>query len=108
MTRAWRKSLPMRYREPGRLRWRLAELLEDAGYKISPYELYPAQGYHRQKRSDCYSWEGFGELNGVTVWFTSWDTMTECVRFGIHIEPDGSPTNLLVSARALLHKEDER
>lgn len=75
--------------EPGRLRWALAALLEkELGITISPYDLYPAQGWWRSSSDSMQArWDGYGTRvdNGieVKVHVFSWDTMTKCVRWGI-------------------------
>lgn len=79
--------------EPGRLRWKMAEMLQALGVEITPYTIYPTTGWYRTSRyADCYRWEGWGKtralLNlpvGFDVHIYSWDTMTACARQGIEL-----------------------
>ncbi len=58
---------------------------------ISDDDLRPAQGYWRQKRADVHAWEAGIHVDGVPcdVTLTSWDSMTECARYGVTLEADG-------------------
>lgn len=84
---------------------RLTRMIESAGF--SDVCLYPAKGAWRtDKRLDVNPWEGSarsaGFLNqphGIRVSFAGWSTMTECVRRGIEIEPDGAWWQLRVCAK---------
>lgn len=77
--------------EPGRLRWRLSELLEEEGFIVSAYDLKPAQGYWRSNPFvDVYRWEAYGkDSKGITTSFDSWNTMGDCVKYGIEVVRDG-------------------
>lgn len=82
----------------GRLRKRLARLIEAHGFRV--VRLHAAQGYVRAPRGttgewdDCYRWEGYvrraDSESDLEFHIGSFDTMTECVRYGLRIERDGS------------------
>lgn len=75
--------------EWGAKRRKLAELLKAEGYEMDM--ILPAQGVYRSSPfHDCYRWEGWGKRPGVNIniYFSSWDTITACVRNGIEIAPD--------------------
>lgn len=82
--------------EPGRLKIRLAELLQAEGFDISEYDLDDPKGYWRSA-ADCYRWEGTGkhpDFEKLMVIVSSWETMTQCVRYGIEIwHEDGDLAN---------------
>lgn len=83
----------------GRKRQRLAELLEAEGYLIDLITV--AQGRDRSDfRRDIMRWEAWGkkilkheppgytELANINTWFGSYDTITDCVRYGITLTPE--------------------
>lgn len=81
---------------------KLARLLQNtAGVPVRAQNLFPAQGYYRSSRSmlnDGPRWDGHGSASpsGAIVStgnlyyprFYSYDTMTNCVRFGIRLDED--------------------
>jgi hypothetical protein len=81
-------------REPGRIRRRLAAVLNKSIPNINgvcvvwkPEQLFPATGrYRTDVRMDCCRWEGFCHLAGrpeqVFTDVHSWHTMRECVAAG--------------------------
>jgi hypothetical protein len=72
----------------GKTRWKLAALLMEAipGSYFEPHRLnsqYPAWA---SAQGGACSWYGDGLLSdGRGVHVYSWDTMTDCVRYGIEI-----------------------
>lgn len=69
--------------EPGRIKEKLALLLQAQGYAVSEYELERVYG---NKYNDLARWNGYeGQYHpDVTrIFFYSWDSMTDCVRYGI-------------------------
>ena len=81
--------------KPGRIRIRLAELLSvELGWLIDPSDLWPQQGAWRTDvRLDVFRWEGLipgDELiphqKGRKVGVYCWDSMTDCVRYGVGAE----------------------
>ena len=74
---------------PLRISERLIELIEQIGFRS--VRLRPANGTWRTAiRRDIYRWEGSGISagyvhlpDGMGVSFASWDTMTDCVRYGV-------------------------
>lgn len=69
------------------LRERLCARLADVGFKVAPTDIHPAMGGARSSPNiDAYRWEAHGLVDGVTAWIVSYDTMTDCARFGI--DPD--------------------
>lgn len=58
---------------------------------MSPFDLHEAKGYWRIRgiEEDCPKWSGYGTMpDGLLAIFDSYDTMSECVRFGITITHD--------------------
>lgn len=82
-------------RTPGRVRIRLAELLEAAmpQLTVNPVDLYDARGsYRTSARADAPRWEGYArlkELPNVVVSLRSYSTMESCVRHGVDCSFDG-------------------
>ena len=77
--------------EPGRIRIRLAEMLEAKGFTVSPYDLVAAEGDYRVHKEhwDNARWNGYGtQPDGSRVTFFSWNIMTDCVRQGIELSQD--------------------
>ena len=71
---------------PGRVRLRLAKLLEGIGVKVDPYDLWCQEGGYRHHNWDLACWGAYSaEYKGEKVHLCSWDTMTKCVRFGVEI-----------------------
>lgn len=75
----------------GAKRTRLAQIFEkEHGFKIET--IIVAQGRWRSDdRFDVMRWEAYGRKIGgssLTVWFGSWDTITDCVRYGFTLTPD--------------------
>lgn len=75
----------------GRVQDKLEELIEAEGFQVDG--IYGASGYWRQ--ADVYRWEctartrgrkGFAD--GISCCIDCWDTMTDCVRYGIEIVQD--------------------
>lgn len=84
------------------LRARLTEHFLAEGFVVKEEEIYPAKGHYRSSPyADCFRWEAFGHAvgGGPTVYFTSWTTMTLCVKRGIVLTKD-NPTSFDVSAKA--------
>lgn len=81
----------MKRRRPGRVRSKLAGMLsERLGTYISPDDLREAAGFWRTSgKSEALRWEG---PKGIG----SWNTMTDCVRYGFNIEQGtmATPTTL--------------
>lgn len=72
------------------VREKLAHLLRLAGLRCQAENLWPAQGSWRtDRRLDTYPWEGQAtNAAGMLVNLSSWDTMSDCVRYGITLAPD--------------------
>lgn len=73
------------------LRERLTARLAEIGITVAPEEFTPAKGWYRTAAvADCVRWEahGFGR-SGVVRYLCSFDTMTDCARYGVTIEPGG-------------------
>lgn len=89
----------------GKILERLRRSIEDQGF--SNVELRPATGHWRTSvMADVHRWDGFGTSGGLhgvpagsRVTFSSWDTMTACVRRGIEISRDGASWQFDVSAK---------
>lgn len=81
---------------------RLAELIAAQGYTVAPEDLMPQTGAWRtDHRLDVCRWESvaFVDGNGRRWMVQCWDTMSDCVRYGVTIERDGrNPSYLEVSA----------
>jgi hypothetical protein len=78
--------------EPGRVKWRLSELLRAAGIEVSPYDFWTQDGGYRHRNWDLARWgahdakwiDPINKYSG-TLHVYSWDTMTDCVRYGINL-----------------------
>lgn len=96
-------------RQPGRLRVRLAAILERAladwikaehptcvAITVSPEDLYAMQGWQRSSNSasnDSFRWSGYGRFVGSgnnAATFDSFSTMTNCVRRGVDLVANGA------------------
>lgn len=63
---------------------------------LTPDRIQPAQGRNRtDRRMDVYRWEAFGKIvvaggspGGISCTIDSWDTVTDCVRYGIGVNCD--------------------
>lgn len=80
----------------GRVRIRLWELLQEAGFSIpGPEDFWMQEGAYRGMRMDLARWGA--DWKGLTLdkshvahhTIFSWDTMTECVKLGIVFSDDG-------------------
>lgn len=105
--------------DPGRVRWRLAELLRSKGLVIDAYDLRPALGAYRSSPyHDVHRWDAWCLAGTVSVehlnnhsmrsyqpdeqiHLTSWDTMTDCIKngFELSILSGDGPTQVDVSAK---------
>lgn len=74
----------------GRVRVRLAALLAEQGYDASPESLRPQQGAWRtDNRLDVCRWEAtLTDREGRTWLVQCWDTMSDCVHYGVAVSPD--------------------
>ncbi len=92
----------MRRNDAGRLRIRLAELLGECGITVHPDNLHRSYTFGRAD-ADLYAWDGAGTLkehdDQLDCVFTSWDTMTDCCRYGIVVTQDDGYTIREVSAK---------
>lgn len=74
----------------GRLREKLATMLQAKGYPVQPEDFWIQEGGYRHRTWDLASWGASCHRDdGVAVSLHSWDTMTSCVRWGIEIETEG-------------------
>lgn len=81
----------------GKTRERLAALLEAQGFVVQPEALWWNDGIYGTVLMDCAKWGGTGRVgtypcglpSDYGVSFSSWDTMTECVRYGFEISDEG-------------------
>jgi len=60
---------------------RLEDMLCDLGFKIPYRAIQPARGYW--KNQDVFRWEARLVFEGREVSVFSWNTVSDCVRFGI-------------------------
>ena len=76
----------------GKTRKRLAALIEEAipGISLQPEEINSQIPIYASQKWDCCSWYAFGDLNGLTVAISSWDTMSNCVSRGITCTSTGN------------------
>ena len=81
----------------GVTRIKLASLLTEAlsGVEVLPEKLNSNFPWLSNVRNDGCSWDGWGrnKATGLEVHIYSWDTMTECVEFGIVVEKDQDEHN---------------
>lgn len=74
----------MRSKEPGKIKIKLTEMLQDVGISVSPYDLWVQEGAYRSW--DLARWGGYhATYQNRQFNLTSWDTMTMCVKNGIII-----------------------
>lgn len=102
--------------EPGRLKIKLAEILQAAGFRLTEYDIREARGYYRSSPySETYRWEAYALMGTAKIagyeaqtppetfqiLLASWDTMTACVRQGIRLDYEGwDDVNILVTVSA--------
>jgi hypothetical protein len=74
-------------RHPGRIKRRLAELLQKRGYRVTEYDLHREYEdvYWTAREPDL---KVAGKLISFGRELIGWSTMTDCVRFGLSIGPD--------------------
>lgn len=85
-----------RMRPISALRLRLTRRLADAGFVVDPNNITGARGWYRinQRFDDkIVTWECKALRQGTSypfVHLVSYQTMTECARFGVDVSPDNS------------------
>ena len=77
-------------RRVGKTQSRLCDLLLDAFPEgelgLSPEDIIPERGYWTHRHQDVQRWQAYGDdRRGHSVYMSSWNTMTECVRRGIRV-----------------------
>lgn len=75
----------MTHRKPGRVRKRIAELLQAQGFDVEAEDLDTQEGAYRGPHWDLARWFANCEKDGKPVYIYSWDTMTDCVRHGLEV-----------------------
>ena len=80
----YRRRIGSRREHIGRVRWKLFNMLQEAGFSInSPDELWMQEGAYRNRFWDLARWGAdWKNDEGIHYIIYSWDTMTDCVRFG--------------------------
>lgn len=88
-------------RRVGRTRIKLAQMLAAQGYTVQPDALHSNIPYYATVEFDGCSWDGWGWRTADTergdwnrVHFTSWDRMTELVRYGFELTVDRGDVEL--------------
>ena len=74
----------MRVSHPGSIKFRLVEMLcREFGALFSPYDLSSSNPMHIRLMGLCV-WDCFGQMPNslLKVHVYSWDTMTNCARYG--------------------------
>lgn len=81
--------MPRKCRKPGKTRAKLSELLQSQipGLIIEPDALLPEHPA-LIKWWGVAVWTGDGKLDGMDLHVFSWDTMTNCVRYGIETKEE--------------------
>lgn len=89
----------VRRRQVGRIRQKMAEMLQALGLEVSAFDIWIQEGAYRSVQMDLARW-GVSKPGGVQtndkypggagccVTLYSYDLMTECVRYGITLSPD--------------------
>ncbi|MEP3481645.1 MAG: hypothetical protein ABJZ55_20550 [Fuerstiella sp.] len=86
-----RKRRGSRSENIGRVRWKLFEMLGEAGFDIAtPEQLWMQEGFYRRHGHDLARWgvdfTGVSSVGGQLYkghhTLFSWDTMTSCCRYG--------------------------
>ncbi len=100
----------MSINNPGRIRWRLADMLQALGFHVTAYDIWEQQGEYRKLRgAEGASWGAYQHNpNDPQAWYAplhSFNTMTECVKNGITVDRDG--TDLCVCANEPPKADDE-
>jgi len=94
--------------EPGRLKWKLSDMLQAQGYPVSPYDIDEAKGYWRSSPySDCYRWEARLIVPGTSLTgrISCWETMTEVCKRGLVVVAD--QRGIFGKFDAYAHEEEE-
>jgi hypothetical protein len=78
-------------RTQGRTQAKLRKILAAAGFDVDFFIV--AEGWWRSARAaDCYRWEAWCHNHKqpkLRIYLGSYDTMTDCARYGISAEEDG-------------------
>lgn len=90
-----RRRLGSRRDHIGRVRWKLFEILQGEGYSIpSPDCFWMQEGFYRRNQHDLARWGAdWRDEDGTFFSIHSWDTMTNCVRYGITSLEDHTTPN---------------
>ena len=90
MTRRRRTGTGRRSERIGAVRWKLYEMLREAGVPIaSPDQFWMQEGAYRGKHWDLARWGAdFRSPSGGYFRIYSWDTMTNCTRRGFTVNVD--------------------
>lgn len=81
----WRKARSVRPGD-GPVAHKLRELLSAQGFRVTL--LMPVSGHWKKRSTDVYRWQAHAVFEGREVNLSCWDTMTECVRRGITVDPE--------------------
>jgi hypothetical protein len=85
-----RRRLGSRRHTIGRVRWKLFHRLREAGLSLpSPDCLWMQEGFYRHNVHDLARWGADWRDGGHFYCIYSWDTMTDCVRYGITASDEG-------------------
>lgn len=93
--RLWKSALRPHNGNVGETRIRMAKLLEKTvpGLVVEPHELWSQIPEYSTAQWDCCSWGGDGSLNRSPVYIASWNTMRDCLRYGIDVTVDVNGRN---------------
>lgn len=83
----------MSRRKVGKVRQKLAKVLKDQlGITVAPEDLWTQEGFYRNWNHDLARWGCSHAImaDGSTTAIASWDTMTDCARYGVDSFVDGS------------------
>ena len=98
-----------RRRKIGKIREKLAEMLQAKGFMVQPEDFWIQEGVYRHFAYDGARWGAYWHpKKGSQLVYSiySWDTMTECVRTGIVVMPDDTPCHFEVhSGKSCTTKE---
>lgn len=67
---------------------RLEKLLSSLGFAVPVDAIRPVQGYW--KKEDVFRWEARLSFEGRDVSVYSWNTVSDCVRYGIELHRDSA------------------
>lgn len=81
---------------------RLEDALCDLGFGVERGAVKPVSGYW--KKQDVFRWEARLHFEGRVVQVSSWETVSDCVRFGIEMHREDGGYSFEISSKRGMRK----